>query len=87
VELTGESRRAWSKTSPSGRIVHHKSTRMDLIANPGLGGERPATNRLSHGTASNIQKLRSLFHIQCVSSLYNEIRDTRVWVRRLVSRR
>jgi hypothetical protein len=33
-------------------FVHHKS-RMDLTwdRTPGLRGERPATNRLSHGTA------------------------------------
>ena len=32
-------------------IVHHKSRRTDLGSNPGIRGERRATNRLSHGTA------------------------------------
>jgi hypothetical protein len=31
-------------------FVHHKS-HTDLGSNPGLRSERPATNRLSHGTA------------------------------------
>ena len=30
---------------------HHNFTRTDLELNPGLGGERPATNRLSNATA------------------------------------
>jgi hypothetical protein len=32
-------------------FVHHKSLMEDPGANPGLFNERPATNRLSHGTA------------------------------------
>jgi hypothetical protein len=32
-------------------FVHHKSHWIDPGANPGHRGERPATNRLSHGTA------------------------------------
>jgi hypothetical protein len=32
-------------------FVHHKSHMIDPGANPGLRGERPATNDLSHGTA------------------------------------
>jgi hypothetical protein len=32
-------------------FVHHKSHWIDLDANPGRRGKRPATNRLSHGTA------------------------------------
>jgi hypothetical protein len=32
-------------------LSHHKSHWIDLGANPGRRGERPATNRLSHGTA------------------------------------
>jgi hypothetical protein len=32
-------------------FVHHKSTWTDPGSNTGLRGGRPATNRLSHGTA------------------------------------
>jgi hypothetical protein len=32
-------------------FAHHKSHLIDLGAKPGRRGERPATNRLSHGTA------------------------------------
>jgi hypothetical protein len=47
-------------------FVHHKS-HMDLTwdRTPGLRGERPATNRLSHGTACGRQLvtfLRNLLH-------------------------
>jgi hypothetical protein len=34
-------------------FVHHKSHWTDLGAKPGRRGERPETNRLSHGTALN----------------------------------
>jgi hypothetical protein len=33
-------------------FVHHKSHLLDLGANPGCRGEKPATNCLSHGTTS-----------------------------------
>jgi hypothetical protein len=32
-------------------FIHHRSHWTDPGANPGRRGERPATNRLSHGTA------------------------------------
>jgi hypothetical protein len=32
-------------------FVHQNPTWTDLGSNPGLRGERPSTNRLSHGTA------------------------------------
>jgi hypothetical protein len=35
-------------------FVHHKSNWIDLGANPGRRGERPATNRLSHITSPTI---------------------------------
>jgi hypothetical protein len=40
------------KNPVSCHFVHHKSDRTDASANPGLRDERPATNRLNHGTAS-----------------------------------
>jgi hypothetical protein len=39
------------KTCPSATLSTKNPTWSDLGSNPGLRGERPATNRLSHGTA------------------------------------
>jgi hypothetical protein len=39
------------KTRPSATLSTTSPTRIDPSANPGLRGERPATNGLSHGTA------------------------------------
>jgi hypothetical protein len=39
------------KTCPSASFSTTKSTRTDPGSNPGLRGEKSATNRLSHGTA------------------------------------
>jgi hypothetical protein len=49
--LTGENRRTWRKTCPSATLSTTNPTWIDPGANPVLRGERPATNRLSHGTA------------------------------------
>jgi hypothetical protein len=49
--LTGENRRTRRKICPSAT----NPTWIDPGANPGLRGERPATNDLSHGTAFNPQ--------------------------------
>jgi hypothetical protein len=48
--LTGENRRTWRKTCPSATLYTTNPTWIDPGANPGLRGERPATNDLSHGT-------------------------------------
>jgi hypothetical protein len=42
-------------------FVHHKSHWIDPGADPGRLGERPATNRLSHGTAFRRGYLTSAF--------------------------
>jgi hypothetical protein len=47
--LTGENRRR--KTCPSATLSTTNPTWIDPDANPGLRCERPATNRLNHGTA------------------------------------
>jgi hypothetical protein len=41
----------WRKTCPSATLPTTNPTWTDPESNPGLRGERPATNRLSHGTA------------------------------------
>jgi hypothetical protein len=48
--LTGESRRIRKNTCPSATSSTTNPTRTDPGANPGLGNDRPATNRLSYGT-------------------------------------
>jgi hypothetical protein len=50
--LTGENRRTGTKTCPSATLSTKNPTWINPGANPGLRGERPATNDLSHGTAS-----------------------------------
>jgi hypothetical protein len=41
---------------PSATLSTTNPTWIDSGANPGLRSERPATNRLSHGTATNLYK-------------------------------
>jgi hypothetical protein len=48
--LTGENRRSRRKTCPSATLSTTNPTWLDPRANPGLRGERPATNDQSHGT-------------------------------------
>jgi hypothetical protein len=49
--LTGENRRTRRKTCPGATLFTINLTRIDPGANPGVCGERPATNDLSHGTS------------------------------------
>jgi hypothetical protein len=49
--LIGENRSTRGKTCPSTTFSTTNPTWTDTESNPGLCGERPATNRLSHGTA------------------------------------
>jgi hypothetical protein len=49
--LTGENRRTRRKTCPSATLSTTNPTWIVPGANPGLRGERPATDDLSHGTA------------------------------------
>jgi hypothetical protein len=49
--LTGENRKTRRKTCPSATFSTTNPTWIDPGANPGLRGERPATNDLRHGTA------------------------------------
>jgi hypothetical protein len=56
--LTGENRRTRRKTCPTATLFTTNHTWVDPGANPGLRGERPAINDLSHGTAKS-----SLLHL------------------------
>jgi hypothetical protein len=49
--VEGENRRTRRKTFPSATLSTANPTWIDPGSNPGLRGERPATKRLSHGTA------------------------------------
>jgi hypothetical protein len=51
MKLTGENRNTRGKTCPSATLSTINPTWTDLGSKPGLRGERPATNHLSHGTA------------------------------------
>jgi hypothetical protein len=49
--MTGENRRTRRKTCPSATLSTTNPIWVEPGANPGLRGERPASNDLSHGTA------------------------------------
>ena len=51
MKLKGQNRSTRGKTCPSATLSTIHSARTDPGSNPGLRGERPATNCLSHGTA------------------------------------
>ena len=54
MTLTGENRNRWRKTCRSATLFSTNPAWTELGSNPGLRGERPATNSLSHGTANTI---------------------------------
>ena len=61
MELTGKNRSTRGKTCPSETLSTTNPTWTDPESKPGLRGERPATNRLSHDTAlSNINSYSAL---------------------------
>jgi hypothetical protein len=45
-------REYWERTCPSATLSTKSPTQSSLGLNPGLRGERPDTDRLSHGTGS-----------------------------------
>jgi hypothetical protein len=57
MKITGENRSTREKTCPSATLSTTNPTLTDPGSIPGLRGERPATNRLSHGTALVIRLL------------------------------
>jgi hypothetical protein len=58
MKLTGENRSTRGKACPSATLSTTNPIRNDPGSNPGLRGERPATDRLSHGPKKLIQ-----FHV------------------------
>jgi hypothetical protein len=63
MKLTGENRRTRGKTCPSATLSTTHPTWTDPGFNLGLRGERPATNRLSHGTAiSYLNENQKVYH-------------------------
>ena len=61
MKLTWKNRSARGKTCHSATLPTTNPTRTDPGSNPGLCGERPVTNRLSHGTAMQVVKGQRLF--------------------------
>lgn len=51
ITLTGEKQSTGTKTCPSVTLSTINLTWAELESKPGLPGEKPATNRLRHGTA------------------------------------
>jgi hypothetical protein len=54
MKSTGENRQLGEKPVPVPLCPPQISYGLDLGSNPGLRGERPANNRLSHGTTLKI---------------------------------
>ena len=51
MKLTRENRSNRGKTCPTATLSTTNPNWIEPGSNPGLRGERPVTNRLSHGTA------------------------------------
>jgi hypothetical protein len=68
MKLTGQNRGTWGKTCPSSTLSTTNATWTDPGSIPGLRGERPATNRLSHCTdKTDCKTLMTEFDI-CLST-------------------
>jgi hypothetical protein len=67
MKLTGENRQLGEKPVPVPLCPSQISHWTDPGSNPGLRGERPATNRLSHGTAADLlTALQPLIEFLCI---------------------
>jgi hypothetical protein len=70
MKLTGENRSNRGRTCPSATLSSTNSTWTDPGSNLGLCCERPATNRLSHGTAKSWTILSGrIIYLPCPSTL------------------
>jgi hypothetical protein len=65
--LTGESRRTRRKTYPTATLSTINPTWNDPGPNPGLRGDRPSTNDLSHGTVYSYFIKHSMSVVVCHS--------------------
>jgi hypothetical protein len=74
MKLTGENRSTRGENLPSANLSTTNPTWTEPGSNPGLRGGRPATNRLSHGTAlwihlvcyfSRVSKLMGYVKLAC----------------------
>jgi hypothetical protein len=54
MKLTGKNRSTRGKTCPSATLSTTNPTWTDPELNPGIRGERPDTNRLTHGRALHV---------------------------------
>jgi hypothetical protein len=72
IILTGKNRRTRRKTCPSATLSTTNPTCTDPDANPGLRGERPATNELSHDTARGHSVVKCSGNAY-YSTLYKEV--------------
>jgi hypothetical protein len=77
--LTGENRGSRRKTCPGATLSTTNPTWIDPGANPGLRGERPATNRLSHVTARMRRCSSSIFVVLLWNGLFTETKWLSTW--------
>jgi hypothetical protein len=84
MNLTGENRSTGGKTCPSATLSTTNPTWTDRGSNPCLRGERPATNRLSHGTAIIAsyysEYLSSHIRISCIHKLHDFITTAKYFI-------
>jgi hypothetical protein len=72
MKLTGENRSTRGKTCPSAALSTTNPTWTDPGSNPGLRGERPATNRLSHGTDC-VSRLKGPIQVRDICVIFRNI--------------
>ena len=71
MKLTGKNPSTRGKTCPSATLSTKNSSWTDQGSNPGLRGERPATNSLNHGTAGRELGYKHTFcqNVVCTNKL------------------
>jgi hypothetical protein len=84
MKFTGGNRSTRRETCLSATLVTTNLTWTDPGSNPGLRGERPATNRLSHGTS--LWYLNNRFNrIHLAQQIINFFKHTQIKVAALVT--
>jgi hypothetical protein len=69
IILIGENRSTGRKTSPCATLSTANPTWTDLVLNPGVRGERPATSGLSRGTAERCSVMLLIHWFAVIGSL------------------